>query len=240
MDVTSAAVGAFGGLYLTRDASPLAYPLGAALAIQQLHDVGFGAWLASRSPSFLRQRPVLDVFTRYAEEVGTTVLVVDAAIVEQGSSSEPALCFPGLRRGDQRVGLPPRTWSSSRPLHASPERADRRLKREARTCVPFGRDNASFFQVCTSRVAHMFEPGHLDRLASKDTAARARLSVFRPLLNQAYRKHAFAFRIHSDETVVDATTNEPVGDASDRLIDTPFGDDFCTSWPSSTRRCGAN
>ena len=83
-----------------------------------------------------------------------------------------------------------------------------------------------FFQVCTSRVAHMFEPGHLDRLASKDTAARARLSVFRPLLNQAYRKHAFAFRIHSDETVVDATTNEPVGDASDRLIDTPFGDDF--------------
>ena len=81
MGVTSAAVEAFGGLYLTRDASPLAYPLGAALAIQQLHDVGFGAWLASRSPSFLRQRPVLDVFTRYAEEVGTTVLVVDAAIV---------------------------------------------------------------------------------------------------------------------------------------------------------------
>lgn len=49
----------------------------AAVAIQMVHDLTFGAWLQQSTLA----TPTLDIFRRYATEHGAWILIIDASIM---------------------------------------------------------------------------------------------------------------------------------------------------------------
>lgn len=77
MDVTSVAFAAQVGVAVA--GADWRRALLAALAVQQVHDVAFGAWL--RRAVVPERDDVLGLFRRYADEVGVKILVADALIV---------------------------------------------------------------------------------------------------------------------------------------------------------------